>query len=58
MLEKHRAAQRRPAIPRFLVLRKSKAILKPGQDLETAPGCAVIAAPGITNFSGYVFGLP
>lgn len=55
--EKHRVLQRKPAIPHFLLLKKSKAIPKPGQDLETAPGCAVITAPGIPNFSGFVFGL-
>lgn len=52
-----RATQRRPDVPHFLFLKKFKAILTPGQNLEIVPGCAVIAVPGKTNFSSHAFRL-
>lgn len=53
-----RATQRRPDVPHFLFLKTFKAILTPGQNLEIVPGCAAVAVPGKTKFSGYAFRLP
>lgn len=56
--DKHRVVWRRSATPHLLFLKKSRAIFKPGQDLETAPGCAMIAVPGVTNlFQAHTGGL-